>query len=88
MEKSPYHILFEKILSEKQFAELSSFRAPESWKDMNSNEKELLGSLFILQGSDLAAKGDKEAIKCFKLAAQAAPKSAKIFLKLSFCQFR
>ncbi|CDR34142.1 tetratricopeptide repeat protein [Criblamydia sequanensis] len=83
MEKTPYLNLFEKILSEKQFSSLDSFREPESWKGMSFNEKELLAILFVLQGNDLAAKGDQTAAsKNFKLAAKAAPNSAKIFFKL------
>lgn len=69
----------QEILTAQEFGSLSSYQDPDTWQAMTPNEKELLGTLFVMQGEIKLKKGDKSALKSFSLAAKLAPKSAKIF---------
>ncbi|CRX39180.1 tetratricopeptide repeat protein [Estrella lausannensis] len=82
MKKTEIHNRLEEILSLKSYGELSTFSDPEKWKEMSKPERELLGNLFIMHGSELALKGSQDAIRCLRLAAKAAPTSAHVFFKI------
>ncbi|MCB1112323.1 MAG: hypothetical protein H7A37_02150 [Chlamydiales bacterium] len=69
----------QEILTDKEFSRLRSYRDPTTWKKMSSEERELLGTLFVMQGEQQLKKGDNKAIESFNLAAKAAPSSAKVF---------
>jgi tetratricopeptide (TPR) repeat protein len=48
---------------------------------MSPDERELLGTLFALQGQSLLKRGDKSALKSFVLAAKAAPSNSRVFFE-------
>jgi len=70
-----------RILHSHDYGELDDYRDPKDWQRMTSNERELLGKLFIMQGQDLLERGEKSAWKSFDLAVKAAPKNPLIFFE-------
>ncbi len=69
----------QELLVAQEFSSLSSYQDPDLWQTMTPRERELLGTLFVMQGEHKLKKGDKSALKSFSLAAKLAPKSAKVF---------
>lgn len=78
---SSLHQKLQAILSSRQFGDLGGYHDPKLWNAMTPEERELLGTLFALQGQSLLKKGDKSALKSFDLAAKAAPSSSKVFFE-------
>ncbi|MEM1282306.1 MAG: hypothetical protein AAGG81_01990 [Chlamydiota bacterium] len=70
-----------KILKSHEYGGLDDYKDPKGWQTMTSDERELLGKLFIMQGHDLLERGEKTALKSFDLAVKAAPKSPVIFFE-------
>lgn len=69
----------QKILSTQEYHQLEGYHDPETWSVMSAEERELLGTLFVMQGQVQLKKGDKSALKSFDLAAKVAPGSPKVF---------
>lgn len=78
---SSLHQKLQEILSSRQFGDLRGYHDPKLWNAMSPDERELLGTLFALQGQSLLKSGDKSALKSFDLAAKAAPSSSKVFFE-------
>lgn len=70
------------IGSQGLYSQLSAFVDPKLWRVMSRPERELLGTLFVMQGSQLALEDTTEALKCFRLAAKAAPSSPQVFYRI------
>ncbi len=66
------------MLTSLNFGELKTYQDPTMWESMSTDERELLGNLFVMQGKDQLEKGDKSGLKAFDMAAKAAPKNAEI----------
>lgn len=82
MKKGSIQSMLEEMLSLGRYSGLSSFSDPKLWKELTCRERELLGSLFLMQGNKFASEGNVEAINCFRLAAKAAPSSPQVFYKI------
>ncbi|PJD95651.1 MAG: hypothetical protein CK425_08085 [Parachlamydia sp.] len=70
--------LLQEVLDTKAYERLDVLRKPDSWNLMMQDEKELLASLFIMEGKALLKEGNREGEKVLRLAVEAAPNSAKI----------
>lgn len=74
MKKSkPRKKVLEEILTSKNFDRLSCFSDQNQWPTMTSDERELLGLLFVMQGEKQLTEGNNEVLDSFKLANQVAP---------------
>ncbi len=70
------------ILSEKRFEELEPFKNTKSWKTLNSDDRQLLGSLFVMLGEKQLAQGDQNADESFDLATKVTPDNHDIFCRI------
>lgn len=69
------------MLATNAFAELVTYQEPMTWKRMTSDERELLGMLFLKQGEHQLQQGDSRMLESFELATKVAPDSAVIFFR-------
>jgi len=66
------------ILENKSFDQLVEYTQPVSWKELSSDDRELLGLMFVKQGEHQLLNGEREAFHSFDLAAQVAHDSPSI----------
>lgn len=76
-----------KILDTQEYSALDEYSDPKHWQAMTSDERELLGRLFVMRGHHLLEKGEKTAWESFDLAVKAAPKSPVIFFEKGLAYF-
>lgn len=76
----------QEILSQKRFEELEPFKSTTTWNSLSAGDRNLLASLFVLQGENQLQQGDKNARESFDLAAQVAPDNSEIFCRIG-CAF-
>lgn len=80
MEKNIEETLQE-ILTYQEFDRLAPFKESDSWQQMSSSERDLLGLLFVAQGESLLKKGDSKATDSFDIASKIAPKNLLVFYR-------
>lgn len=71
--------ILQEILTTNAFDRLEVFRKPDSWASMSTEDRELLASLFIMEGKALMKEGKREGEESLKLASEILPQSPKIF---------
>ncbi len=71
----------EGILLSGELAQLEQFRDKKKWTGMTPDERELLGTLFVMQGEKELKEGDRHVLESFKLASKVAPKSSHILYR-------
>lgn len=71
----------EGILLSGELAQLDQFRDKKTWTGMTPDERELLGTLFVMQGEKELKEGNRHVLESFKLASKVAPKSAHILYR-------
>lgn len=69
---------FYEILNTGNFDELHLYQEIDGWKSMTARERELLATLFVMQGETLLKKGDSQAQNSFDLATQVACQDPRI----------
>jgi tetratricopeptide (TPR) repeat protein len=74
----------QEILVKKKFEDLEPFHNTTAWTALNTDDRNLLASLFILKGEKQFAQGDNGAKKSFELAAQVAPDNAHVYFRIGF----
>ena len=72
---------FKSILASNAFDQLRPYAEPLSWNGMTSDERAMLGLLFVKQGEQLLKGGDLKAMESFELASKVAPHSVQVFFK-------
>lgn len=75
------HEKFKSILETNAFDQLESYKEPVAWQSMTSDERELLGILFVKQGEHQLQKGDSKVLESFELAKKVAPDSPMIYFQ-------
>lgn len=78
---SPIQKTLEEILATEEFDRLHPFKEGSSWLTMTEQERELLATLFVTQGTKQLKKGDTKALESFDLAVKIAPSSPTIHYK-------
>ncbi len=71
----------EGILNSGELAQLEQFRDKKIWTGMTPDEKELLGTLFVMQGEKELKSGNRHVLESFKIASKLAPKSPSILYR-------
>ncbi len=71
----------EEIRRNEAFESLAAYRDPKSWESLNSEERELLGLLFVMHGDHQLKQEKKLANECFELALQVAPASSRVLYR-------
>lgn len=71
----------EGILLSGELAQLDQFRDKKTWTGMTPDERELLGTLFVIQGEKELKEGNRHVLESFKLASKVAPKSSHILYR-------
>lgn len=71
----------ETILETKAFDQLVAYAEPASWTSMTTNERELLGLLFVKQGEHQLQQGDSKVLESFEIATKVAPQSPAIYYR-------
>lgn len=74
----PLRKQLEAIQAEEAFDDLSSFRDPTTWKSMTTDERELLGLLFLKHAEKQLELGDSNVLNSINMAARVAPQSAEV----------
>jgi tetratricopeptide (TPR) repeat protein len=72
---------FEEILIKNNFDLLAPYTNPIEWDQMNDEERELLGILFVKQGEQQLKNGDVKVLESFQLASQVAPDSPHVYFR-------
>lgn len=72
---------FKAILANNDFGQLVSYAHPHAWDTMNSNERELLGILFVKQGEMQLKAGDSRVLESFEIASKVASHSPQVFFR-------
>ncbi len=78
----PVRQILQDILSHHKFEELEPFKNNKSWAGMDESERQLLASLFVLQGEKQLSQGDQNAPKTFDLAVNVAPQDSDILYRI------
>lgn len=78
------HKKLKEIQSQKSFDELEPFRNANSWTTLNSDDRVLLASLFVMQGEKQLEQGDKVAQESFELAAKLANDNGDLFRQIGY----
>lgn len=71
----------QEILVTQEFTRLDPFRDKTTWREMTSDERELLGLLLVMQGEKELIKGNEQVLESFKLAAKVSPKNPVILFR-------
>lgn len=71
----------ELMLTEGNFGRLTEFIDKSRWETMSVKERDLLGFLFVAQGTNQLGQGSKEALNSFKLASQIASSNPQVFYR-------
>ena len=72
----------QEILSQKSFEELEYYKQNKSWKTWAADDRNLLASLFVMQGEKQIEQGDKNGLESFDLATKVAPENPEIFFRI------
>lgn len=80
----------QEILSQKSFEELEYYKQNKSWKTWAADDRNLLASLFVMQGEKQMEQGDKNGLESFDLATKVAPENPEIFFRIgsAFLRFK
>lgn len=73
--------VLEEMLESKNFDQLDFFHDSSQWEEMPTEERELLGLLYVLQGEKQLSKGDNKVLDSFKLANLVAPNCPRIMYR-------
>jgi tetratricopeptide (TPR) repeat protein len=76
------------ILSQKSFEELEYYKKNKSWKSWAADDRNLLASLFVMQGEKQLEQGDKNGLESFDLATKVAPENPEIFYRIGLALLR
>ena len=72
----------QEILSQKSFEELEYYKQNKSWKTWAADDRNLLASLFVMQGEKQLEQSDKNGFESFDLATKVAPENPEIFYRI------
>ena len=72
---------FKDILTNQAFDRLEEFKDASKWTSLKDSDRELLATLFVLQGETELVKGDSRVLDSFDLANQICPKNPKILIQ-------
>lgn len=78
----------QEILSQKSFEELEYYKKNKSWKTWSSDDRNLLASLFVMQGDKQLEQNDNNGFESFDLAAKVAPENPEIFYRIATALLR
>ena len=72
----------QEILSQKSFEELEYYKQNKSWNSWSVDDRNLLASLFVMQGEKQLEQNDKNGLESFDLASKVAPENPEIFYRI------
>ncbi len=73
----------QEILSQKSFEELEYYKKNKSWKSWAADDRNLLASLFVMQGEKQLEQNDNNGLESFDLATKVAPENPEIFYRIA-----
>lgn len=75
------HDILKEIASTQAFERLAPFRDDQTWQGMADEERELLATLFVLQGEEQLSRGEESVLQTFALASRIAPQNASLYIR-------
>lgn len=78
---TPLHKQLREILTQRDFSRLSAFQSPSTWTVLTSDERHLLGMLFVAKGEHQLREGDNKVMESFSLASQVASDNPQVFFQ-------
>lgn len=69
----------QEIFKHQSFEELETFKNTKTWKTLENSDRDLLASLFVMQGEKQLELDENTASESFDLALQVAPKNPQIY---------